>query len=57
MKLRTIVERAEAPRTLGGFPVKVVNVKQSSVKEFALPGAGDRAANRLDVIDSYLMFH
>jgi len=21
------------------------------------PGAGDRAANRRDVIDSYLMFH
>ena len=42
MKLRTIVERAEAPRTLGGFPVKVVNVEQSSVKEFALPGGDDR---------------
>ena len=42
MKLRTIVERAEAPRTLGGFPVTVVNVEQSSVKEFALPGGDDR---------------
>jgi hypothetical protein len=37
MKLRTIVERAEAPRTLGGFPVTVVTVDQSGVDEQASP--------------------
>jgi hypothetical protein len=37
MKLRSIVEQAEAPRTLGGFPVTVVTVDQSGVDEQASP--------------------
>jgi hypothetical protein len=37
MKLQTIVEQAEAPRTLGGFPVTVVTVDQSGVDEQASP--------------------
>lgn len=37
MKLRTIVEQAEAPRTLGGFPVTVLDIEQSGVDEEASP--------------------
>jgi hypothetical protein len=37
MKLKTIVESAEAPRTLGGFPVRVLDIEQSGVDEEASP--------------------
>ena len=48
MKLRAIVERAEAPRTLGGFPVQVVNIEQSGVDEAYSDVSGLIAASSLN---------
>ena len=48
MKLRAVVERAEAPRTLGGFPVQVVNVEQSGMDEAYSDVSGLMAASSLN---------
>jgi hypothetical protein len=38
MRIRQIVEAAERGRTLGGFPIKVLNVEQGATDEGKQPG-------------------
>ena len=51
MRIRQIVEAAERGRTLGGFPIKVLNVEQGATDEALKLDAPQRSISKQDMQD------